>query len=117
MPPKNYLKKTSLTQQNYFLHNFCNGYENSKKVEKEELIFYFLNLIANFAAIAQENKVKPIGNTPLVSICGTCSMATVPELYIAATIGKATRPTTPSFVLLSETFSCMLYVLMFYQIV
>ena len=59
-----------------------------------------------------------IGNTPLVSICGTCSNDTVPELYIAATTGKATRPITPSFVLvLSETFSCMLYVLMFIQIV
>ena len=79
---------------------------------------YFLNFIASFAAIPQENKVKPIGNTPLVSICGTCSMAMLPEEYIAAAIGKATRPITPSFVFVfSETFSCMLYVLMFIQIV
>ena len=73
---------------------------------------YFLNFIANFAAIAQENKVIPIGNIPLVRICGTCSNDTVPELYIAATTGKATSPTTPSFVFVfSETFCCMLYVL------
>ena len=77
----------------------------SKKIEKEELFFYFLNFIASFAATAQENTVKPIGNIPLESVCGICSTAIVPELYIAATIGKATRPITPSFVLLLETFS------------
>ena len=83
-------------------------FENNKKIEKEELFFYFLNFKAILAAIAQENKVNPIGNTPLVSICGTCSRAMLPEEYITATIGKAARPITPSLVLLSETFSCML---------
>ena len=79
------------------------------------MFFYFLNFIANLAAAAHDRTVKPIGNTPLVSISGTCSSATVPELYIAATTGKATSPITPSFVfvLSEETFSCMLYVLMF----
>jgi len=87
-------------------------------MEKEELVFYFLNFNAILAAIAHENKVNPIGNTPLVSICGTCSNDTVSELYIAAAIGKATNPITPSFIFVfSETFSCMLYVLMFNQIV
>ena len=81
-------------------------------------MFYFLNFIAILAAIPQENKVNPIGNTPLVSICGTCSSAMLPEEYIAATIGKAASPITPSFVFVfPETFSCMLYVLMFNQIV
>ena len=89
-----------------------------KRIEKWTLLSYFLNFIANFAAIPQENKVKPIGNTPLVSICGTCSIAMLPEEYIAAAIGKATRPITPSFVFVfSETCCCMLYVLMFIQIV
>ncbi|MGI9565595.1 MAG: hypothetical protein ACR2LL_01100 [Nitrosopumilus sp.] len=59
--------------------------------------------------------MKPIGNTSLVSVCSTCSNDTVPERYTAATIDKATRPITPSFVLLSEAFSCMLYVVMFIQ--
>ena len=74
---------------------------------------YFLNFNANFAAIAQENKVIPIGNIPPVRICGTCSNDTVPELYIAATTGKAASPTTPSLVLVCSetTFCCMLYVL------
>jgi len=62
----------------------------TKNIEKEESFFYFLNFIANFIAIAHENKVKPIGNTPLVSICGTCSRDMLPEEYIAATTGKAT---------------------------
>jgi len=73
---------------------------------------YFLNFSAIFAAIAQDITVNPIGNTPLESICGTCSNAMLPEEYIAAATGKATGPTTPSFVLVcSETFCCMLYVL------
>lgn len=81
-------------------------------MEKEELIFYFLNFNANFAATAHERTVIPIGKTPLVSICGTCSMAMLPEEYIAAATGKATSPITPSFVFVfSEMFSCMLYVL------
>jgi len=85
-------------------------------IKADEL--YFLNFIAILAANPHENKVNPIGNTPFVRICGTYSIdATLPEEYIAATIGKATRPTTPSLVLLSETFSCMLYVLMFIQYV
>jgi len=78
---------------------------------------YFLNFNAILAAMPQEKTVNPIGKTPLVSICGTCSRAMLPEKYIAATTGKAASPITPSFVLLSETFSCMLYVLMFNQIV
>ena len=79
---------------------------------------YFLNFNAIFAAIAQDITVNPIGNIPLVSICGTCSNAMLPEEYIAAATGKAASPTTPSFLLVcSETFCCMLYVLMFNQIV
>jgi len=74
---------------------------------------YFLNLIAILAANPHENKVNPIGNTPLVSIWGTCSRPVLSEEYIAAAIGKATKPTTPSFVFVfSETVFCMLYVLM-----
>ncbi len=85
---------------------------NNNNNEKKNLLSYFLNCSANFAAIAQENKVIPIGNIPLVRICGTCSNDTVPELYIAAATGKATSTTTPSFLLVcSETFCCMLYVL------
>ena len=74
---------------------------------------YFLNFSANFAATAHDITVIPIGNIPLVRICGTCSSATDPELYIAAATGKATSPTTPSLVLVCSeaTFCCMLYVL------
>ena len=73
---------------------------------------YFLNFNANFAAIAQDITVNPIGNIPLVSICGTCSNSMLPEEYIAAATGKAASPITPSFVrVCSETFCCMLYVL------
>jgi hypothetical protein len=89
-----------------------NNYKNIEKDWKKELLSYFLNFNANFAAIAQDITVNPIGNIPLVSICGTCSNAMLPEEYIAAATGKATSPTTPSFVFVfSETFCCMLYVL------
>ena len=57
----------------------------------------------------QDRTVIPIGNIPPVSICGTCSIATLPELYIAAITGKATSPSTPSFVLTcSDAFCGML---------
>ena len=83
-----------------------------KNIEKEELVSYFLNFNANFAANPQENKVIPIGNMPLERTCGTCSNETEPEEYIAATTGKATSPSTPSFVFVfSETLCCMSYVL------
>ena len=94
-------------------HNPTIDYEKefSKNIEKKD-ISYFLNFNAILAAIPHDRTVNATGNTPLVSICGTCSMATVPELYIAAATGKATSPTTPNFLLVcSETFCCMLYVL------
>ena len=62
----------------------------------------------------QENKVKPIGNIPLVSICDTCSNDTeiASEEYTAAVIGKATRPITQSFVFVfSETYVCIYFYL------
>ena len=86
--------------------------QNKVKIIEKKGISYFLNFNAILAAIAQEKTVNPIGNTPLVSICGTCSKAMLPEEYIAATTGKAASPITPSFVFVfSETFCCMLYVL------
>ena len=89
-----------------------NNHKNVEKDWKKELVSYFLNFSANFAAIAQDITVNPNGNIPLVSICGTCSSAIDPELYIVAATGKATSPTTPSFVFVfSETDCCMLYVL------
>jgi len=42
---------------------------------------YFLNLIAILAANPQENKVNPIGNTPLESICGICSSPVLSEEF------------------------------------
>jgi len=86
--------------------------QNKVKIIEKKGMSYFLNFNAILAAITQEKTVNPIGNTPLVSICGTCSKAMLPEEYIAATTGKAASPITPSFVFVfSETFCCMLYVL------
>ena len=84
--------------------------ELNKNTEKEKN--YFLNFIAILAAIPQENKVNPIENTPLVSISGTCPKDRLSEEYTAATIGKATKPITPSFVFVFSETCCMLYVLM-----
>lgn len=42
-------------------------------------------------------------------------MDIVPEEYIAATIGKTTKPITPSFVFVVSETCCMLYVIMCYH--
>ena len=99
--------------RNSWVDNEKNSHKNIEKILKKELLSYFLNFNAIFAAIAQDNTVNPIGNIPLVRICGTCSNdAMLPLEYIAAATGKATSPTTPSFVFVfSETVCCMLYVL------
>jgi len=85
-----------------------------KKIEKR-ILSYFLNFNAIFTARPHERSVKPTGNTPLVSICGICSKEAFPEEYIAATIGKASKPITPNLLLFSEICFCTFVVLMFYQ--
>jgi hypothetical protein len=84
-------------------------------MEKERRLFYLRNFIAILVAIPQENKVNPIGNTPLVSISGTCPIV-LPEEYVAITIGNAIKPITPSFVFVFLETCCVLYVLIFYQL-
>ena len=85
-----------------------------KKIEKR-ILSYFRNFNAIFTARPHERIVKPTGNIPLESICGTCSKEAFPEEYTAATIGKASKPITPNFVLCSEIFVCTLIVLIFCQ--
>ena len=91
-------------------------YKENKKIEKRNLS-YFLNCSANFTARPHDPSVNNTGNTPLVSICGTCSKEAFPAEYTAATIGKANKPIIPSFLLLSEISICTLIVLMFCQTV
>ena len=90
--------------------------KENKKFEKRNLS-YFFNCNAIFTARPHDPSVNNTGNIPLVSICGTCSKEALPAEYIAATIGKASKPIIPSFLLLSETCICTLIVLMFCQTV
>ena len=72
---------------------------------------YFFNFSAILTAKPQDPTVTRMGNTPLMSICGTCSKEIFSWCIIAATIGRANKPITPSFLLFLETFCCTLIVI------
>ena len=92
--------------------NFETRIIKNKKIEKR-ILSYFLNFNAIFTARPHEPMVSRTWNTPLVSICGICSKETFPWWTIAATIGKASKPSTPSFLLFSEICCWTFMVLMF----
>ncbi len=54
---------------------------------------YFLKLCTNFAATAQEIRVNPIGNTPLVRTAGILEIS-IPEAYKASNTGSKTSAMT-----------------------